>query len=156
MTTPTVCVTPLKTSPTHSVPKSSSPGKCERQSLVKIRNFADIGMPHNVPVLQAFLVFLAVQRLGFVLSCSVGIRPIKPHLHCGVQEENHQTGGQRSRQVTLIHFRHLHGIMPWNRLCFIGLGIHQMWLILICTCPYKMVLSCHSLSWCQWWAVHYL
>lgn len=66
----------------------------------EIRNFADIGMSHSVSFLQAFLVFLAVQRLGFVLPCPVGIRPIKPHVHCGVQEENHQTGGQRRRQVT--------------------------------------------------------
>lgn len=116
---------------------------------------------------QAFFVFLAVQRSGCVLPCSVGIRPIKPHLHCCIQEENHQTGRNRRRQVKhfflpsvstplVINFNYLYYITlrnrrPCNECKWWAIKIQSGWKAFVHQCSLSF---CIGLGISRIWLIH--
>lgn len=88
MTTPTACVTHLKTSHTHCAPKSFRLGMCSlyyheiwkvqagrRHCTLKLRGSIRCNwqIVYVFSYSQALIIFLAVQCSGHLLSCAVGV-----------------------------------------------------------------------------------
>ena len=79
MIMPTVSVTPSRTSLTLSVPGSS---KSSTDNVFDYDRLLDLILLASL--FQAFLLLLAVQCLGYLLSSAVGVQQTQSPLHRGV------------------------------------------------------------------------